>query len=122
MFAAELKQSGRVALAGAFVEDLIRKTPEPISPIVQRSLLQFDGEPYKISVQYLIQQFLTPVPLIGEVAGRVGHVNFFPSSDRILRTYPYFISTNRGLAPSLAIATLMVATDPKVPTTFKSEF
>ena len=44
----------------------------------------------------------------------MGHVNFFPSSDRILRTYPYFISTNRGLAPSGHRNLLMVATDPKV--------
>ena len=112
LFAAALKQTGRVVLAGAFVDELLRGGSSSPPPVLQRSLLHPEDRDPEVPVQYLIQQLMSPLPLFGETADRLGHSNFFPSKDHILRNYPYVISTDRGGIPSFALATLMAAAEP----------
>ena len=105
VFAAAVRHHGRVALSGAFVDELVRGTPS-LPPFVQRSLIPYGAATPHPRPQYLAQQFLAPLPVMGEAASRIGHANFFPARDHVLRSYSYLMTTDRGWMPSLAVATV----------------
>jgi signal transduction histidine kinase len=100
-----LRRHGRVALVGAFGENLV-KAP-PAGPALRQSLLATSAGLRNLPPRHLLQEFMMPLPLFADAAGRIGHANFYPSPDNLLRAYPYLEPTDRGLIPSLAIATLM---------------
>lgn len=99
-----LRRNKRVVLAGVFVDDLVREDPGSPDGAIQRSLLPV---PEHTPVQRLVAQFLAPAPPFADAANRLGHASFIPSPDRILRSYSYVMTTDRGWMPSLAVATLL---------------
>lgn len=105
-----LRRNQRTALAGVFVDDLVGTAPSPAAGSLQRSLIPTAGN-RTFRIQKLLQQFLPPLPLFAESASRIGHVNFFPSQDHLLRSYSYALSTDQGFMPSLIAATLMADRD-----------
>lgn len=103
-FAAQIKKHGHVALAGVFVSNLVKDSQDP-SQTLERSLIPISDQTQPI--QRLLSEFLLPIPVLTQSANRVGHVNYFPSPDSLLRSYPYFVTTETGLIPSLVSAVLM---------------
>jgi signal transduction histidine kinase len=113
VLARAIRDNGRVALAGAFVDDLAespRASPAP-------SLRLLEAGPARVVAgpKYLLDQFLLPVPLLAQACRSIGHANFFPSRDHLLRAYPYAIPCEDGLVPSLACAALQAAGEPVDP-------
>jgi signal transduction histidine kinase len=104
IFAEQIKKHGHVALAGVFVSNLVKDSPQS-SHTLERSLIPLSDENQK--VQRLLSEFIVPIPVLTQSANRIGHVNYFPSSDSLLRSYPYFVTTEAGLIPSLVSAVLM---------------
>ncbi|MBI4027317.1 MAG: CHASE2 domain-containing protein [Verrucomicrobia bacterium] len=110
--ARSLAQSGHAALAGVFVDELVRGTSASSASWIKGSLIPFDSAIPTAPAQYLTQQFLTPLPLISRATRRVGHANFFPAEDNIFRNYSYLIPTDQGMMPSLALATVLAGEPP----------
>jgi len=109
VFAEALHKHGRVALAGVFVDGLVRGPVAGPSGALKRSLVPLPENPGNSPPEKYLNQFLAPLPSLTEGASRIGHANFLPSIDNILHSYPYFIVTDHGLLPSLATATLMAS-------------
>jgi signal transduction histidine kinase len=106
LLARAMKQHGRVALAGTFVSDMLRDPAGRDSQALRHSLIPLTLK-NDAKVQNLLSQFLLPIPLFAESASRVGHANYFPSADNLLRSYPYFVMTEQGLMPSLVGAVML---------------
>ncbi|MDD2708561.1 MAG: CHASE2 and HATPase_c domain-containing protein [Verrucomicrobiae bacterium] len=111
--AVALRSNGRVALAGTFVEDLVRSAKTMESSV---KTSPFPNSSRPIFIHHLHAQFLPPIPLFAGAAAAIGHANFRASEDQLLRAYSFYETTDRGLLPSLAIATLQAASlNPSVP-------
>lgn len=113
--AVELHRHGHVAIAGMFQDYPLRDASAVPSPLLQRSLVPGVERDMTPVSPNLVSQFLMPLPVIAQAASRVGHANFFPSADHLLRSYPYFLVTDQGTVPSLAVATLMAASRRSLP-------
>lgn len=107
ILARAIRNNGKVALGGAFVDDLT-ETPHGAPAASLRMLPEVPphkrGGPY-----YLLDQFLMPTPALARACRTIGHANFFPSRDHLLRAYPYTIASEGGEVPSLALAALQAA-------------
>lgn len=107
LFGKAIGRQGHVALAGAFVDDMVT-VGSVESALLKRSLMRLPAKG-RSQRQAELKQLLSPIPAIADEANRMGHSNFSPSRDHLLRSYNYFISTAEGELPSLAVATASAA-------------
>lgn len=106
---AVFRRQGNVALEGLFQNYRVRDGHGPEPAALQRSLIAAPVGRLEIPVHETLTRFMSPSPIFSEAANRIGHVNLFSARDYLVRSYPYWIGTDQGMLPSLAMATLLAA-------------
>ncbi len=101
------RKQGHVVLPGTFVDDFDGKLPVPFPAVLQQSLILPIDPQTTNHIHQDLRQFLMPLPVFVETANRLGYANLFLSEDDTLHSYPYLVSTQHGMMPSLALATWM---------------
>jgi signal transduction histidine kinase len=103
-----IRRHGRVVLVGCFASDVFKGHVEKPLEYLKKSLAPAVAARLTPPRKDMVEHFLFPIPVVGSAANRVGHANFFPSSDQIFRSYSYFMGTNHGIFSSFAAAVLLV--------------